>query len=249
MLILFDVDGTLTESGKKISDDMTLMLLNLKNETKCIYGIVGGGDIKKITYQLDKCIDLFDYIFSECGAIIYENYMGNFRCIHKKEMLDNLNNEQAIELKELSNLFKEIIIENNITTEGDNIDIRSGLVYFSIPGMKADDIIRNKFFEYNEKNNFIKSTLSKLKNKSKNFVIVKGGNAGFSVSLPNWDKAQVMDIIPMILKNEQDIYFFGDKCEIDGNDYPLYSHKKIKGYSVKNYFDTIYQLDNLFMKN
>lgn len=246
MLILFDVDGTLAESGKKMTCDMSETLINIKNKTKCLLGIVGGGNINKILYQLDQYKNIFDYIFSECGAVVYEKFMGNFRCIHKKSMMEQLDKEQERELNIITELFLKILKDNNIETRGKNVDVRSGLIYLSMPGMDADDNLREKFFRFSKNNGFIENTLGTIKERTKKFIIAKGGEAGYSVTLPSWDKSQVMNMIPNIIKDEKNIYFFGDKCEIDGNDYPLYSHELIKGYSVKNYQDTIEQLKCIF---
>lgn len=248
MLILFDVDGTLTESGKKMTFEMKEILEKVKEKRKCILGIVGGGNINKILYQLGEYQFLFDYIFSECGAVIYQNRKDNFDCIHKKSMMEIINGNEELkkELDKILNEFKNIISKNNIETKGVNIDVRSGLIYLSFPGMDANDLIRNKFFEYNKKINLIQETLKGLNEICKNYIIVKGGEAGLSLTLPGWDKAQIMNIIPNIIQSK-DIHFFGDKCDIDGNDYPLYSHPLIKGYSVKNYNDTMFILSNNFL--
>jgi len=241
MLILFDVDGTITESGKKITNDMISTLIKVKNEKKCLMGIVGGGNMKKILFQLDGSSHIFDYIFSECGAVIYKKQK-EFECIYKKSMMEQINNVEKEELDGLIKIFRNIIVENNILSKGNNIDIRNGLIYFSFPGMEADDEIRNKFFELNKKRELIKNSLDKLKKESKYFIVAKGGEAGFSITLPGWDKSQVISTLSNILGEERDIYFFGDKCDIDGNDYPLYIHKKVKGICVKNYLDTIEKL-------
>ena len=53
-LFLFDVDGTLVESSKKINDYHA----NILNELKKKYdiGILGGGELNKIMCQMDNKI-------------------------------------------------------------------------------------------------------------------------------------------------------------------------------------------------
>ncbi len=248
MLILFDLDGTLVESGEKMTNDVYIVLKNIKNKYKCTYGIVGGGNYNKIIYQLDKYSDVFNYIFSECGSIIYKNIMSSWKCVFKKSMMDEIKNNEPMNtnLNDISKKFISLINENNIETLGNNIDVRSGLIYLSIPGMQATSNVRNKFFEYNNKNNFISKALEELKSISKYFEISKGGEAGFSLILPGWDKSQIIDLFHKIKLYDNDIYFFGDKCDVDGNDYSLYSHPLIKGFSVKNYNDTINKLQKIW---
>ena len=66
-LLLFDVDGTICESGQPIKLDM----VNLFNKLQSKYdiGIVGGGTFEKIIYQLDNKLKP-KYIFSECGSVL-----------------------------------------------------------------------------------------------------------------------------------------------------------------------------------
>ena len=52
-LILFDVDGTLTESGKIIHNSMLNKLITLNNKGYDL-GIVGGGKLEKILNQIKK---------------------------------------------------------------------------------------------------------------------------------------------------------------------------------------------------
>merc|ERR1712151_258633 len=44
------------------------------------------------------------------------------------------------------------------------------------------------------------------------------------------------------------IHFFGDKCELGGGDYEIYSHSRVKGHSVATWEDTNQQLNKLFLK-
>lgn len=249
MIILFDLDGTLADSGEKITHEMYCIMKKIKNKYNCTYGIVGGGNYNKIIYQVGNYDDIFNYIFSECGSVIYKNNCTSWDCIFKKSMMDEVKNNELMSenLDYLKKIFIEEININNIKTMGNNIDVRSGLIYLSIPGMSATSEIRNNFFEFNKKNNFISRTLEKLKFISKYFEISKGGEAGFSLTLPGWDKSQVIDLLYDMDISDDNIYFFGDKCDIDGNDYSLYSHRLVKGYCVKNYHDTINKLYSIFI--
>ena len=74
-LILFDVDGTLAESSKKVSNKMLnkLKQLNLKFEL----GLISGGKLEKLKNQIGEeniLVEdsLFKYVFSENGMIGYK---------------------------------------------------------------------------------------------------------------------------------------------------------------------------------
>src|SRR4029079_10924489 len=80
-LLLFDIDGTLTNPRGKISDDM-LSLLKQLQQTYDI-GVVGGSDLNKQKEQLGKdVLEWVDYSFSENGLVAYKhNQLINQTCL------------------------------------------------------------------------------------------------------------------------------------------------------------------------
>jgi phosphomannomutase len=238
MSIIFDIDGTLTESGKQITDDMLELLVKLKSKYKLI--LVGGGNYEKIIWQMKNNYQLFDSIFSNCGSELYQDN----KLVKRKNITEScdrklLNELIRICLKEIANL--------NIIYSGNQIDFRSGLVYISPVGTQATDEERNIFIELDKKENTRLTMIEKLRklDADNKFEIVLGGSVGFSIYPKGWNKAQILEYI-----KDVDIYFFGDRTTQDGNDYPLYIHPRVKGFSVKNYQDTYNQLINfLNLKN
>ncbi|OTF69472.1 hypothetical protein BLA29_014960 [Euroglyphus maynei] len=59
-----------------------------------------------------------------------------------------------------------------------------------------------------------------------------------------WDKRFCLRFIPD--DHYDRIYFFGDRCTPNGNDYALYSHERTIGHSVTNPDDTRQKLEKLF---
>jgi hydroxymethylpyrimidine pyrophosphatase-like HAD family hydrolase len=53
-LFLFDVDGTIVNSGQAITTEMTTALTNLQQKQNVEIGIVGGGKLDKILEQMDN---------------------------------------------------------------------------------------------------------------------------------------------------------------------------------------------------
>ena len=73
-LILFDVDGTITDSGYRIKDDMIGLLYRLKNKENIELGILGGGSYNKHVEQLgEETLKLFKWTFSENGLVAYKD--------------------------------------------------------------------------------------------------------------------------------------------------------------------------------
>ncbi|AZL89194.1 phosphomannomutase [Megavirus baoshan] len=240
-IILFDVDGTLTLSGQKIHEDMTNTLDFLHESLGHTLGLVGGGTYEKISYQMGETIHIFKYIFSECGAVIH---VDNIK-VYEKKMVDNCN---RLLLNKIIKQALHSISEMPIIYSGGQIDFRKGLIYVSPPGMQADIYERNYFLEADQKYNLRQKLLIDLKNIDQNddFEISFGGSVGIAIHPHGWNKSQV---IPYLYEqtDDLDIYYFGDRTEPDGNDYPIYSHEYIKGVSVTDYIDTIKKLKIMFI--
>ena len=74
VLILFDVDGTLTAPRKVVTPDMLETLAELRKEYTV--GLVGGSDLSKQREQLgDNVLSLFDYVFAENGLHAFKQGM------------------------------------------------------------------------------------------------------------------------------------------------------------------------------
>ena len=75
-LILFDVDGTLTESRLTMKPE-TEEFLNNKLKPEFTVGLVGGSDLNKIGEQVGKSdpgfVSQWDYVFAENGLVSYKN--------------------------------------------------------------------------------------------------------------------------------------------------------------------------------
>lgn len=250
-LILFDIDGTLTPSGNIIQNDMVHKIKQLASKNNYILGLVGGGTIEKIRYQMNKTISCFKYIFAECGSVIYikSNNSDNLELVQKKNMIDYC--DRLI----LNDIIKSALVsiaDMPIIYHGHQIDFRNGLVYISPPGMQATDYERNIFMEQDKKYNLRKKLLSKLKllNVDNSLEIVLGGNVGIAIYPKEWNKSQVIEyLMEKTLISFNKIYYFGDRTEPDGNDYPIYSHPLINGFSVKKYHDTIDLIEKYFLSD
>lgn len=241
-LILFDIDGTLTLSGQIIKNDMMDALRRLYYKPNIILGLVGGGTFNKIRDQVID-ISIFKYIFAESGAIIYVD--GNK--VSEKDML--LCCDRNI-LNKIIDRAVEIINTLDVPKHTKKIDQRHGLLYISIPGIDANLIERKEFSDLDNKlkiRKYIIDELSKVDIINK-FEILMGGEVGISISPKGFDKSQA---ISYLIENNftDDIYFFGDKVDLGGNDYHIYNHKRVIGVKVNSYVETINHLDLFHNKN
>lgn len=254
-IILFDLDGTLAYSTKAVNDEMYNLLLKIK-QLGYTLGIVGGGEHSKCIKQLGKSSKLFKYIFSECGSVIFKHDDEQiYNEISRKDIIKHLGSHL---IKRIGNTFlNELSNDEYIDTlnygqygvkEPVHVDIRSGLIYLTPVGMESDDLYRNLFVEYDNYCGWRNRVLNILSNSTSdtNLVYTIGGAVGIACYPESWNKAQVVPYV----KSEgfEKIYFFGDRTDISGNDYPLYSSPHVIGYSVIDPADTMKLLENIFIK-
>ncbi len=232
-LLLFDVDGTLTESSKKIDAEMLDILHQLKGESIDL-GVVGGGTFAKIQSQLD--FFPFDYFFSDCGSTFHlkNKTTGEYEFQYQNILLEHELYMSMTPLIRKSLLF---IVDHLNNVSGHFIDVRSGLIYISLIGLQATDEQREQFILEDVEANYRQLLLDELKEEAKKLHIgdkiriTLGGNTGIAIYPTEWDKVQVLKHIP--IQNYHRIFYFGDRYTPDGNDYRIIHHPQIIGIPVQ----------------
>jgi HAD superfamily hydrolase (TIGR01484 family) len=234
-LLLFDVDGTLVESGEKIDIEMVNLLNNLKDKNYEL-GIVGGGKLEKILQQLDNKI-LFKHYFSECGCVYHINKNNTNNLLLEEIYIKNIrNHKQYNNINILIKTTLKYLSEVDYTLSGHFVDLRNGIIYISLIGMNATQEERKYYMEKEKIYNYRLELITILKEKAKqlnclnNISILLGGNVGIALYPNDYDKEQVLQYIN--INNYKKIYFFGDKYLEDGNDYKLLNNKNIIGKNI-----------------
>jgi len=252
-LLLFDVDGTICDSGKKISSQMASQLIKLI-KIGCEIGIVGGGTFDKIFYQLDNQFNP-KYIFSECGSVfhLFNSLTNNYELINK----NNLRLEP--EYPQINKLVKtclNYISQTDYLVSGNFIDLRNGLIYVSMVGMVATDEERANFILLDSKHNYRNELIKILQSQALELGIndkvdiCLGGSVGIAIYPSKWNKVQVLDWINWINFNQNNIYqihYFGDKYQPDGNDYKLINNPDIIPHPVDTLEQTLTILADLYI--
>jgi len=244
-IILFDVDGTICESGKKITIEMACKINDLIYKNNKV-GIVGGGTFEKILFQLDELI-YPHYIFSECGSVYHIlNSDKTYSLVNKNNIRDE---PEYIKINTLIKVCLDFLSKVDYTLSGHFIDLRSGLIYVSLVGMVATEEERVKFINLDIINNYREKLLDLLNTKStelglNNYIdICLGGSVGIAIYPKKWNKTQVLHYLDT---NNTEIHFFGDKYLPNGNDYELISHPLIKPHCVDSPEHTLAELIKFF---
>ncbi len=240
-LLLFDVDGTIAESGQVINKEIFNLLTELSK--KYDLGIVGGGKYSKILEQINNST-IFTHIFAECGCVYYKLVDNNYCLVYEKNIrLHSL----YIKINQLIKVALKFLSQVDYTLTGHFIDLRNGIIYVSLIGMVATLEERKYFIELDKEQNIRKKLITLLIDKAtelninEQVKILEGGSVGIGIYPIEYGKKQVLEQ----LTDYSSISYFGDKYTEEGNDYELITHPTITGYPVDSIYDTIKILTNL----
>ena len=199
---MFDIDGTLTPSRLPIDKDFEVFLKQwiLNKQTY----LVTGSDKEKTIEQIGT--DLWQSVtkvYQSCGNQVWRN--GKLVKEANFHLSDSMQAKLDTFLK--SSNWKEKC--------GNHIEQRVGLVNFSIIGRNCSQIQREAYYKWDKTH---QERLKICNNLMKNFPEIEasiGGQISIDIYQKGKNKAQVLDDI------DGEIYFFGDKMEKGGNDYPI----------------------------
>ena len=226
---IFDVDGTLTPSRAKIDLQFEKWFWGFIQTNKT--WLVTGSDYPKTLEQLGKDI---------CEEVVtVYNCSGN-----ETRFKGKIVNASSWTLPNSVRhwLEMELIRSPFQQQTGNHIEERRGCVNFSIVGRNATPEQRERYVKYDKINNerlHISKTFNYVFGSESTCLTAQiGGETGLDIYPIGRDKAQIIQDFSM----DDEIYFFGDKMEIGGNDWPLANTLKdypnAKCFQVKDWQDT-----------
>lgn len=226
MNYVFDVDGTLTPSRERIDPEFQKFFLSFCRSYP-VY-LVTGSDYAKTEEQLgpEICFAV-EGIYNCSGNVLTKRNVEIYR--NDFELLDS----------------EKVALENELRTSGftvrtgNHIEQRIGTVNFSIVGRNANKDQRQQYIVWDNATNERKQICDKLNKVFTRLECVIGGETGIDIFLKGKDKSQ-------IAKHLYPFTFFGDKCEVGGNDHTIYLAAD-HSHWVKNWQNT-YDLLKLMNK-
>lgn len=227
-IVLFDVDGTLTQPRQKIQPEMK-ETLQLVRKSRLI-GIISGSDFNKIMEQLgSNILEEYDYVFAENGLVAYKG-SDLISCQSICEHLSEPNIQRFINycLQYLSGVKIPI-------KRGTFIEFRRGMINISPIGRNCTQKERDEF-EIHDIIHKVRQTMIdnlKLEFSDLNLTYSIGGQISFDVFPQGWDKSYCLKYLENL-----HIDFFGDKTQKGGNDYEIFINQKVIGHSVQTFTDT-----------
>lgn len=218
---VFDVDGTITPTRSKMEEDFVPKFIEFCKHNNVT--IVSGSTESMIFEQLPETIIKSTKLYT-CsgieGCIIDVDY-------------------EITVLEELIK-FLEILVQRSRFPykAGYHIDIRKGMVNFSIPGRNANMEQRKAFVSWNKDNKEAEFFKTLLEEKFPELEHRLGGETSIDITNKGINKSLVGKDILTFDPNAF-IIFYGNQI-LDGNDYPLakFIDENKCGYSVQiNYKD------------
>tara|TARA_R100001443_G_scaffold58122_1_gene68669 strand:+ start:33 stop:731 length:699 start_codon:yes stop_codon:yes gene_type:complete len=224
MKYLFDIDGTLTPSRKKIEHEFWAPFLIFCRKHD-VY-LVTGSDREKTVEQLglDICYTA-KRVYNCSGCDVYEKDKNVYKDTWKP----------SDEVKQF--LQDELDYSQFMIRTDPHIEERPGCINFSILGRGANWTEREVYKEWDKDEHERVSIARRFNERFPDLYATVGGQTGLDIAPLGRDKSQIL----RDFNEDDELHFFGDRMEEGGNDYTLAEAVKERGgkaYHVKDYKDT-----------
>lgn len=185
VLVLFDVDGTLTPARKVIETDFEEFLYS-KLKPKVTLGVVGGSDLAKVVEQLSgkRVLNEFDYVFAENGLVHFEKGVEVSRQSIQKHLGENV-------IKRLINFCLHYIADLDIPVKrGTFIEFRSGMINVCPIGRQCSYEERLEFNKFDSQHLVRQKMVDALRKEFSdvNLAFSIGGQISIDIFPNGWDK-------------------------------------------------------------
>lgn len=232
-VFVFDLDGTLAESKVNIDSEMGELLARLLAQHKV--AIIGGASFEQMESQLPDSIskDGNLSLLPLNGGSFYQYKINGWEKVYSQ----NLTGEEKKKIFEAFEIvFKDIGYVQPAKVYGEIIEDRGSQVTFSALGQHAPLEEKKKWAE--EENGQRLKIASKLKEYLPNMEVRIAGLTSIDVTQKGTDKKFGIEQIEKQLNvSKEDILFFGDTLEPEGNDYPALA-AGVVCYQVSSVADT-----------
>jgi phosphomannomutase len=243
VLVLFDVDGTLTPSRELISPEVEAFLEGQLKPVVTV-GLVSGSDLKKVAEQMggssEDLIRRFEFVFSENGLVAHKR--GKF---HSKESIAAHLGEENCQA--LINFCLKYMSELSLPAKrGTFVEFRDGLINICPVGRSCTMAQRKEFAALDAtegiRKTFREALMAQFPDMGLSFAL--GGAISIDVFPKGWDKRFCL----RHLEGEgfEEIHFFGDRTSEGGNDFELFMDERTIGHTVTSPEDTVEQLKKTF---
>lgn len=218
---IFDVDGTLTPSRGIIDPEFEKWFLSFCASND-VY-LVTGSDRSKTLEQLGTTICY------QCNAV----YQCSGNEVYHASVIVRKNN-WIIPTTAKTWLLTQLHNNKFNLRTGNHLEERTGMANFSIVGRNANTTERAKYVKWDSLYDDRITIATEFNKLFPTLEARLGGETGLDISLTGYDKSQIIKDFD----TNDTIYFFGDRMEKGGNDYPLSSVNPGYNFHVNDWKDT-----------
>ena len=222
---IFDVDGTLTPSRSRITEEF-LPFFNQFIEKNDVYLVTGSDRAKTLEQVTPEIYNKCKRVYNCSGSDVYEGDKNVYR------------NDWKLPEDVQSFLYDELDYSQFMIRNGNHIEHRPGGVNFTILGRAEDPFIgRDRYVEWDRQTNERHDIAERIRNQFPDLTVAVGGQTGLDIGPLGADKSQIL----RDFSADDELHFFGDRMEPGGNDHSLgEAVKKMGGYTynVDSYKDT-----------
>ena len=200
---IFDVDGTLTPSRGKIDKEFK-SFFNSFCLSHNVY-LVTGSDKPKTVEQIGKdTYNLCKRVYNCSGAEVWEGETNTYTSDWKPS------GQQMAFLMQIADLSPYPY------QYGKTVEVRTGMVNFSVVGRGAVGLQRKNYYEYDCEHREREKLCRLIMSQYPELTAVVGGETGIDIYPTGNDKAQCLKHFA-----GEPVHFFGDACQEGGNDYAV----------------------------
>lgn len=254
-IVLFDMDGTLTESRQKFnSTTLSSSLVELSQVADI--GIVTGSDYDYLKEQLSPLLNSsirYCLHLLPCNGTKYyappEFPSQDFQMVKEVSMQEELGKAKWRKLMEILVVKQLRASEFDIPLTGHFISARGSMINWSPSGRNANDEERQKFQRFDKKYNFRKRNLSEIRAELDsamidNVTIKLGGDTSFDIYPTGWDKTFALRYF-----KDSEVWFVGDRAlSPNGNDYEIYKECEPRSFHTTGPDETV-EIINSIIEN
>lgn len=220
-LLIFDLDGTLTESKQPLTHEMALYVAKLLAVTKV--AVISGGAfpqfVKQVVDQLPRTANLANlYILPTSGAALYEWKHDEWKKVYEERLSEK--EAQSIEEAILAAIQETGLINLAEHSWGKRIEYRGGQVTLSALGQEAPTALKKAWDPDHTKRRILQKAIAE---RLPEFSAGIGGATSIDVTKRDIDKAYgIRKLCERIGMPEAEALYVGDELESGGNDEAVY---------------------------
>jgi len=231
-IVLFDMDGTLTEARKPFASFLSSPLWSLGQVADI--GVVTGSDLDYVEEQLSNLIS--DQSIRHCLHILPCNGTKwrkpqSYQLCHEASMEKEVGKNSYRKILEILIQLQSTVSDFDIPLSGHFISTRGSTVNWCPIGRNANDRQRKYFKKFDKKINLRKQMFMKLRllldsNDLQGVTVKFGGDTSFDIYPQGWDKTYALRHF-----NDRNVWFVGDRAHSPkGNDYEIFQACGTRSY-------------------